>query len=104
MHAYGASRLAAAARATYLSARTSFITETVFSHPSKVDLVRDATAAGYHVHLHVILVPEDTTVSRVSHRVAHGGHAVPEEKIRERYQRLWDLVAQARGPAERTRC
>lgn len=55
------------------------------------------------MHLHVILVPEDTTVARVSHRVARGGHAVPEEKIRERYKRLWILVAQARGLAERTR-
>lgn len=102
-HAYDASRLAATVRARYLSARTSFITETVFSHPSKVDLIRDATAVGYHVHLHVILVPEDTTVGRVSHRVVHGGHTVPEDKIRERYQRLWDLVAQARDLAERTR-
>ena len=32
--------------------RTSFVTETVFSHPSKVDLVRAAAAAGYQVTLH----------------------------------------------------
>lgn len=30
-----------------LGERRSFITETVFSHPSNVDLVRRAVAAGY---------------------------------------------------------
>ena len=102
-HAYEASRLAAGERARLIAARSSFITETVFSHESKVDLVAAAGAAGFHVHLHVILVPEDTTVGRVRHRVQRGGHDVPEVKIRERYHRLWALVAQARELAERTR-
>jgi len=31
----------------------------------------------------------------VRHRVAAGGHAVPEDKIRGRYRRLWPFVAQA---------
>lgn len=101
-HAYEASQRTAAMRAELLSARTSFITETVFSHPSKVDLIREATQVGYHVRLHVILIPEDTAVARVRQRVSHGGHTVPEEKIRERYARLWSLVAQARDLAERT--
>ena len=102
-HAYEASRLAARERARLIAARSSFITETVFSHESKVDLVAAAEAAGFHVHLHVILVPEETTVRRVEHRVQRGGHDVPEAKIRERYHRLWALVAQARELAERTR-
>ena len=33
-------------------------------------------------------------------RVAAGGHPVPETKIRERYQRLWPLVADAVGRAD----
>jgi predicted ABC-type ATPase len=28
-------------------------------------------------------------------RSQQGGHSVPEDKVRERYQRLWGLVAQA---------
>ncbi|MHB1925003.1 MAG: hypothetical protein ACYCSJ_09950 [Acidimicrobiales bacterium] len=28
-------------------------------------------------------------------RVRTGGHAVPEDKIRQRYQRIWPLVASA---------
>lgn len=101
-HAYEASRAAAERRTELVQARTSFITETVFSHPSKVDLVRDAVAAGYRVELHVVVVPEDVTVLRVAHRVGRGGHDVPEEKIRERYRRLWPLVVEARGLAHRT--
>ena len=34
-------------------------------------------------------------MQRVRHRVSAGGHDVPEGKIRERYQRLWALVAAA---------
>ena len=101
-HAYEASQVAAEQRRELIAARTSFITETVFSHLSKLALIRDAQAAGYHVNLHVVLVPEGLTVARVSDRVRRGGHAVPEDKIRARYHRLWTLVAQARALAERT--
>jgi predicted ABC-type ATPase len=101
-HAYEASRLAAELRERVMADRASFITETVFSHESKVDLVRTAVEAGYLVRLHVILVPVDVTVGRVAQRVRAGGHEVPEGKIRERYARLWALVAQARHVARKT--
>ena len=101
-HAYAASRAAADERAKRLAAGSSFITETVFSHPSKLDLVDDAIARGYLVHLHVILLPVDVAVRRVAERVQHGGHDVPEQKIRERYARLWDLIAKARSTSHRT--
>ena len=101
-HAYDASRAAAAERSRLMAARASFVTETVFSHPSKVDLVAEATALGYLVHLHVILVPESLAVARVAGRVAQGGHDVPTEKIRGRYARLWPLVTVARDLADRT--
>ena len=101
-HAYAASRAAAEERAQLLAAGASFITKTVFSHPSKLDLVEGAIARGYLVHLHVILLPVDVAVSRVVERVKYGGHDVPEQKIRERYERLWDLIAKARTTAHRT--
>ena len=101
-HAYEASEAAAAERARRLAERSSFITETVFSHPSKVALVQSAQQAGYLVALHVVVIPEELSVRRVAHRVGLGGHAVPEAKIRERYQRLWPLVAQARELADLT--
>ncbi len=86
-----------------LAAGASFITETVFSHPSKVHLVERAVTAGYLVTLHVILVPEEVTVRRVEYRAAHGGHDVPEAKIRGRYARLGSHIAAARLVADRVR-
>jgi predicted ABC-type ATPase len=101
-HAYAASEAAAAVRQQLLKDRRSFITETVFSHESKLHLLRTAQAQGYLVTLHVVVVPEDVTVARVAHRVARGGHAVPEDKIRERFRRLWPLVLAARQLADHT--
>ncbi len=92
-HAYEAAQVAADTRARLLELGKSFIAETVFSHPSKLELIDAARAAGYTVVLHVLLIPEELAVERVRHRVRAGGHAVPQNKIRERYQRLWPLVA-----------
>ncbi|WP_328356203.1 zeta toxin family protein [Mycobacterium sp. NBC_00419] len=99
-HAYDAARLAAATRDKLIETGESFLAETVFSHPSKLELLGAAHSAGYTVVLHAVLVPEELAVQRVRHRVAAGGHAVPEDKIRERYQRLWDLVTQAAARAD----
>lgn len=73
----------------------SFVTETVFSHPSKVQLLRDAEVAGYRTTLHVVAVPVELAVVRVKIRAHLGGHDVPEDKIRERYTRLWGHLAEA---------
>lgn len=94
-HSYQAARVAAETRAKLIDLGASFIAETVFSHPSKLELIDAARAADYTVVLHVLLIPEALAVERVRHRVTAGGHSVPENKIRERYQRLWGLVAAA---------
>ena len=100
-HAYEAAQVAAETRAYLIAGGRSFIAETVFSHPSKLELLRFAQQAGYQVVLHVMLVPEELAVRRVAYRVQAGGHDVPEHKIRERYERLWPLVAQAVSLADR---
>jgi predicted ABC-type ATPase len=92
-HAYDAAAMAERTRAKLLVGGISFIAETVFSHPSKVALVRVAKLSGYTVILHVLLIPEVLAVQRVAYRVQAGGHNVPEQKIRERYVRLWNNVA-----------
>jgi predicted ABC-type ATPase len=94
-HAYQAARVAAETRAKLIELSASFIAETVFSHPSKLELIDAAHAADYTIVLHVLLIPEELAVERVRHRVSAGGHHVPEDKIRQRYQRLWGLVAAA---------
>jgi|SRR5690349_22209223 predicted ABC-type ATPase len=99
-HAYEAARIAAEIREKLIELGRPFIAETVFSHASKLQLIDTAHAAGYPVVLHVLLIPEELAVRRVAYRVQAGGHPVPENKIRERYHRLWALVADAIGRCE----
>lgn len=94
-HAYEAAELAAEERREAIRERRSFVSETVFSHPSKLDLLRTAGDAGYRRYLYVILIPEELAVQRVLVRVETGGHAVPEDKIRARFRRLWTLLVDA---------
>lgn len=94
-HAYDAAQVAADTRTKLIELGRSFIAETVFSHPSKLDLVHTARRAGFTLVLHALLIPEDLAVERVRHRVHAGGHDVPETKVRERHRRLWTTVAEA---------
>jgi len=95
VHGYAAAEEAARLRERYLDGRRSFITETVFSHPSKVDLVRRAAGLGYRVHLRILMVPVGLSVARVEQRAKEGRHDVPTSRIVERHARLWSLVADA---------
>jgi predicted ABC-type ATPase len=94
-HAYEAALIAAETRAKLIELGRPFIAETVFSHPSTFELIDAAHAAGYTVVLHVLLIPEELAVARVAYRVRAGEHPVAENKIRERYYRLWALVTEA---------
>ncbi len=102
-HAYDAAELATVARAERIGACRSFATETVFSHESKVALLRDAEAAGYRVTLHIVLIPEELAVARVVDRVTHGGHHVPEDKIRAVRPPVGASPGRRRGGRRRTR-
>lgn len=92
-HGHDAALLADRARQALIASGEPFIAETVASHPSKVDLVRQARAAGYHVNLIVVAVPVEYSLERVRLRVKAGGHDVPEDRIRARWARLWRNVA-----------
>ena len=84
-------------REEMLAAGESFITETVFSDPvgAKLDFLRKAIAAGYHVELHFIGISgADLSEVRVAVRVMQGGHDVPTDRLARRYeQSLKNLVA-----------
>lgn len=70
--------------------------ETVLSHPSKLALLQQARAAGYRIYLYYVCVASpEISKQRVMLRVTQGGHAVPEEKIAERYERSLVLLSQA---------
>jgi len=94
--AYSAARIADARRDAALREQRSFITETTFSHPSKLELIGTAKAAGFRVATyHINVRSPELSVMRVATRVRRGGHGVPEDKIRERYERNQALIKQA---------
>ncbi len=73
----------------------TFCFETVFSHPSKIDLVLKAKAMGYTVNLIFIhLNNVHLNFARVSQRIGEGGHSVPAAKIQSRIPRTVDNVRQ----------
>jgi predicted ABC-type ATPase len=89
-------QLAESRRRELMAQRKPMVCESTFSHESKVDLVRDAKAAGYAVLLyHVNVRNADLAVMRVESRVGKGGHPVPEEKTRGRYERNQPLIREA---------
>jgi len=83
-------------RATLLAEARSFVSETVFSHPSKLQLLADAQAAGFRTVLLVVCVDDvQQLVRRVAQRVREGGHAVPPDRILARYPRTLAYLKQA---------
>ena len=60
--------------------------ETTLSTHSYVNLIKRAHKAGYTVELFFLwLSSADVAVRRVAKRVAEGGHNIPEDVIRRRY-------------------
>lgn len=99
---YEAARIAEARRVELMDAGQSFATETVFSHPSKLEILDAARARGYLVIvMHVGVDGPDLSVGRVMARTEEGGHDVPEDKIRARYERSQPLIRQAVLRADR---
>jgi predicted ABC-type ATPase len=85
-----------ARRAALFASGTTFVSETVFSHASKLALIRDAQAAGFVVALYVLCLDDPMQLlPRVVQRVAEGGHSVPPERILQRYPRTVANLKQA---------
>ncbi len=88
--------LAETRREALIGERRTFVAESTFSHPSKLDLLTAAKAAGYRlVVYHLNLRDPEHAVLRVRARVARGGHPVPEDRIRGRYERNQPLIRAA---------
>ena len=83
-------------RAELLEAGQSFVSETVFSHESKLALIEHAQHCGFAVVLlGVCLDDPKRLLARVQQRVQEGGHAVPGERILARYPRTLSHLARA---------
>ena len=83
-------------RAALLEAGQSFVSETVFSHESKLALITHAQQCGFAVVLLVVCLDDpQRLLARVHQRVREGGHAVPAERILARYPRTLSHLARA---------
>lgn len=79
-----------------LAQGVSFVSETVFSHPSKLALMQEARDAGFSVVLLVVCVNNPRQLlGRVAQRMAEGVHDVPPERIQARYPRTLQHLQQA---------
>ena len=95
-HSYEAGRLAMKRREELLDAGESFVTETVFSHESKLELIERARSLGFLVILyHVHVSSHQLASARVQTRVHQGGHDVPSEKVKLRFPRTLRQVQRA---------
>ena len=75
-------------RAELLKAGQSVVSETVFSHESKLALIQEAQAKGFLVMLLVVAIDQpERLLARVAQRVSEGGHSVPASRILARYPR-----------------
>lgn len=90
-------------RLTFLDLNVSFTFETVMSHISKVEFLKEAKRKGYRTYLYFVsTVDPMINIARVQYRVKMGGHGVPEQKIIDRYQRSMDLLMLAVEETDRT--
>ncbi len=73
--------------------RKDFTFETVMSTDRNLKLLRKAKEKGYFIRcIYVLTSNSDINVARVMIREQQGGHGVPEEKIRTRYDRALKLI------------
>lgn len=93
---YNAALIAEFFRTKLLYSNVSFSFETVMSHPSKIDFLKEANNKGFKTYMYFICTQDPLiNINRVQMRVNQGGHHVDANKIVERYYRSIELLCDA---------
>jgi predicted ABC-type ATPase len=88
LSAFRAGRILLDEARTLMKAKASFALESTLSGKTYLALIREAQALGYRFLLHYIVIGSgNQAVDRVALRVKLGGHHVPEEDVRRRFER-----------------
>lgn len=88
-----AAQIAEKMREECVAKNKSFTFETVLSTDRNLKLLQKAKDKGFFIRcIYVLTSNSDINVARVESRVANGGHSVPEDKIRSRYEKALHLV------------
>ena len=73
----------------------SFMLETVFSNPKKLELILELKKSDYYIHTIFICTDNpDINIKRAAVREEAGGHAVPIDKIITRYYKSLSNISQ----------
>lgn len=88
-HCYEGSLISSFLRFHLQEKKESFCFETVMSHDSKIEEVKEAKQKSYKTYLYFICIDDpQTNVSRVKNRFEKGGHDVCPDKILNRYEKV----------------
>ena len=99
---YLAAALAEAVRQELLEEGQTFTFETVMSHASKIEFMKEARARGYRVYLYFVATDDPTiNIARVRGRVLQGGHPVDDDLVIKRYHKSIALMTEACKVAHR---
>lgn len=91
-----AGREALKRQAAYVENGASFVVETTLSGAGMLRLMEKARQQGFVVHLLFVATDKaQTNIERVAGRVARGGHHVPDEDVRRRYERSMENLVRA---------
>jgi len=86
-HSYEASFVASFIRSLLYKNNKSLSFETVMSHKSKLQEIKEAKENGYKTYLYFVCTDNaEINVLRVKNRIEKGGHIVETAKIRSRYK------------------
>ena len=95
--------------------RADFVLETTLASRSHAVRIRRWKAAGYRVEMIYIRLPDaEASIARVARRVSEGGHGIPEDRLRRRFDLSldyletlykpivdsWEIYAGGDGPLE----
>lgn len=79
--------------------REDFAFETTLSGRTYRRILAGIKARGYRLHLFYLWIPSpELAISRIEDRVATGGHMVPENDVRRRFDRTWRNLMQFYRP------
>lgn len=85
--AFGAGRIMLSRAKELAAGRATFALETTLASRSLTPWIASLVNAGYSFHLVFLWLPSpDLAVARVTERVRSGGHHVPENTVRRRYE------------------
>ena len=91
---YDAALAADFIRHELLNRSATFTFETVLSHISKIEFLKEAKESGYKNYLYFICTTDPgINIQRIAQRVKLGGHDVPRDKVIKRYIESLEILS-----------